>query len=168
MKNDRREFLKSSCKALSMVAAATQLRHFGAISALAQKTVEADPEVEYKALVCIFLSGGNDSNNVVVPNYDEGYNQYAAARAAQGLAIPRANLLPITPPSMGGQVYGLHPALTDLRTLFTQGKLAVICNVGPLVRPITRAEYQSGAPRPYQLFSHSDQVEHFRTAISTF
>ena len=167
MKSDRREFLKSSCKALSMVAAATQLRHFGAVSVLAQKAVEASPEVEYKALVCVFLAGGSDSNNVVIPNYTEGYNQYAAARAAQGLAIPRANLLPITPPSMGGQVYGLNPALPDISTLWGQGKVAVACNVGPLVRPITRAEYQSGAPRPYQLFSHSDQVEQFKTAIST-
>jgi len=150
-----------------MVAAATQLRHFGAVSVLAQKAVEASPEVEYKALVCVFLAGGSDSNNVVIPNYTEGYNQYAAARAAQGLAIPRANLLPITPPSMGGQVYGLNPALPDISTLWGQGKVAVACNVGPLVRPITRAEYQSGAPRPYQLFSHSDQVEQFKTAIST-
>lgn len=168
MKSDRREFLKSSCKALSMVAAATQLRHFGAVSVLAQKALEASPEVEYKALVCVFLSGGSDTNNVVIPNYTEGYNQYAAARAAQSLAIPRANLLPITPPSMGGQVYGLNPALPDMNTLWGQGKVAVVCNVGPLVRPITRAEYQSGAPRPYQLFSHSDQVEQFKTAISTF
>src|SRR6185503_6430327 len=66
MKSDRREFLKSSCKALSMVAAATQLRHFGAVSVLAQKAVEASPEVEYKALVCVFLAGGSDSNNVVI------------------------------------------------------------------------------------------------------
>ena len=168
MKKDRREFLKSSCKALSMVAAATQLRHFGAISVLAQKSVEAAPEVEYKALVCVFLEGGNDSNNVVVPNYSEGYAQYAAARGNQGLAIPQANLLPITPPAMQGQVYGLHPALSDIRNLWTAGQVAVTCNVGPLVRPITRAEYQSGAPRPYQLFSHSDQVEQFRTAVSTF
>jgi len=168
MKKDRREFIKSSCKALGMVAAATQLRHFGAVSVLAQKAVEAAPEVEYKALVCVFLEGGNDSNNVVVPNYTEGYSQYAAARGGQGLAIPQANLLSITPPAMQGQVYGLHPALTDIRNLWDQGKVAVTCNVGPLVRPITRAEYQSGAPRPYQLFSHSDQVEQFRTAISTF
>jgi len=168
MKKDRREFIKSSCKALSMVAAATQLRHFGAVSVLAQKSVEATPEVEYKALVCVFLEGGNDSNNVVVPNYTEGYAQYLTARGGQGLAIPQANLLPITPPVMQGQVYGLHPALTDIRNLWDQGKVAVTCNVGPLVRPITRAEYQSGAPRPYQLFSHSDQVEQFRTAISTF
>lgn len=168
MKKDRREFIKSSCRALSMTAIATQLRHFGAVSVLAQKSVEADPEVEYKALVCIFLSGGSDSNNVVVPNYDEGYNQYSAARGPQGLAIARNALLPVTPPSMGGQVYGLHPSLTELHTLWGQNKVGVVCNVGPLVQPLTRAQYQAGAPRPYQLFSHSDQVEQFRTAISTF
>lgn len=167
MKKDRREFIKTSCKALSMVAAATQLRHFGAVSVMAQKAVEASPEVEYKALVCVFLAGGNDSNNTVIPNYTEGYNQYAAARAQQSLAIPQANLLAVTPPSMGGQVYGLHPALPDIRNLFTQGKVAVACNVGPLVRPLTRAEYQSGAPSPYQLFSHSAQVEQFKTGVST-
>ena len=170
MKKDRREFIKSSCRALGMVAAATQLRHFGAVSVLAQKSVEAETEgtVPYKALVCVFLSGGNDSNNMVIPNYEEGYAQYSAARGAQSLAIPRANLLPITPPGMGGQVYGLNPNLPAMHTLWNQGKLAVVCNTGPLVRPITRAEYLAGGPRPYQLFSHSDQVEQFRTAISTF
>lgn len=166
---NRREFLKTSCKALSMVAAASQMRHFGLISALAQeKDNAAAMPPEYRALVCVFLSGGNDSNNIVVPNYAEGYAQYAAARSAQGLAIPQANLLPITPPSMGGQVYGLHPSLTDLHTLWGQGKLAVVPNVGTLMQPLTRAQYQSGAARPMQLFSHSDQVEQFKTAISNY
>lgn len=153
-----------------MAALATQMRHFGLVNVMAQEKMEenAAPEAEYRALVCVFLSGGNDSNNNVIPNYDEGYNQYAAARAAQGLAIPRANLLPITPPSMGGQVYGFHPSMTDMHTLWGQGKLAVVCNVGSLAQPLTRAQYQSGAPRPYQLFSHSDQVEQFRTAISVY
>lgn len=173
MKENRREFLKQSCRAMTMTAMATQLRYFGAINVLAQeKELEreaTDPDVEYRALVCVFLGGGNDSNNIVVPNYDEGYNQYSAARSAQGIAIPRANLLPITPPSMGGQVYGLHPALTDLKALWDQGKMAVVCNVGSLVRPMTRATYQNGSvPRPYQLFSHSDQVEQFRTAVSSY
>ncbi|HEY0426446.1 MAG TPA: DUF1501 domain-containing protein [Pyrinomonadaceae bacterium] len=168
MKENRRKFLKTSCRALSMTALATQMRHFGLVNALAQEKAEAAPEVEYRAMVCVFLSGGNDSNNMVVPNYDEGYNLYAAARSSQGLAIPRANLLPITPPSMGGQVYGFHPNLTELHGLWGQGKVAVVCNVGSLTQPLTRAEYQSGAPRPYQLFSHSDQVEQFRTAISSF
>ncbi len=172
MKENRRDFLKTSCRALSMAALATQMRHFGLINVLAQEKIEAEENsaVEpYKALVCVFLSGGNDSNNTVIPNYTEGYNQYATARQSQGLAIPQANLLPVTPPSMGGQVYGFHPSLTELRTLWTQGKLATVCNVGTLVQPMTRAQYQANSvPKPYQLFSHSDQVEQFRTAISSY
>lgn len=167
MKN-RREFLKTSCAALSMTAMATQMRHFGLISALAQEKDDAAMPTEYRALVCVFLSGGNDSNNLVVPNYAEGYAQYAAARSTQGLAIPQANLLPITPPAMGGQVYGLHPSLTELHQLWGQNKLAVVCNVGTLTQPLTRAQYQSGAPRPIQLFSHSNQREQFKTAISNY
>ncbi len=154
-----------------MTALATQMRHFGLVNVLAQERMKnesaAAPVAEYKALVCVFLAGGNDSNNTIVPNYDEGYNQYAATRQAQGLAIPRANLLPITPPAMGGQIYGLHPNLPELKSLFDAGKMAVICNVGSLVRPLTRQLYQAGADRPYQLFSHSNQVDQFLTAISS-
>ncbi|CAN5305828.1 DUF1501 domain-containing protein [soil metagenome] len=170
MKDNRREFLKKSCRALTMTAVATQMRHFGLVDALARERREETVALgsNYKALVCIFLSGGNDGNNSVIPNYTAGYAQYAAARQAQGLAIPQANLLPITPPSMGGQVYGLHPAMSAIHPLFAEGKMAVVCNVGCLVQPLTRATYQNGAPRPYQLFSHPDQVEQARTAISSF
>ncbi|HLM01807.1 MAG TPA: DUF1501 domain-containing protein [Pyrinomonadaceae bacterium] len=153
-----------------MAAIATQMRHFGMVSALAQESRgdELEPTEGYKALVCVFLSGGNDSNNMIVPKHTEGYSQYAAARQAQGLAIPQANLLSIAPPSMGGLEFGLHPSMTDLHALWGQGKLAVVTNVGTLVQPITRTQYQNGAPRPMQLFSHSDQVEQFRTAISSY
>lgn len=172
MKKTRREFLKTSCRALTMTALASQMRHLGLVNVLAQERLKGEsansPEAEYKALVCVFLGGGNDSNNTVVPNYDEGYNQYAATRQAQGLAIPRANLLPITPPAMSGQVYGLHPNLPELKTLFDTSKMAVVCNVGTLVQPLTRQQYQSGGARPRQLFSHSDQVNQFQTAISSY
>ena len=151
-----------------MTALATQMRHFGLMNVLAQEKADAEGVEDYKALVCVFLEGGNDGNNSVIPNYDEGYNQYAAARADRGLAIARETLLPITPASMGGQVWGLNPNLAELHTLWTQGKMAVACNVGCLVQPLTRATYQAGAPRPYQLFSHPDQAEQFRTAISSF
>ena len=153
-----------------MAAMATQMRHLGLMSVLAREKAEASaaPADDYKALVCVYLDGGNDGNNSVIPNYDAGYNQYAAARQSQGLAIARASLLPITPPSMSGQVYGFHPSLSGLQTLFTQNRLAVVCNVGCLVQPLTRATYQAGAARPYQLFSHPDQAEQFRTAISSY
>lgn len=152
-----------------MAAIATQMRHFGAINVLAQERIDASGAAadDYKALVCVFLDGGNDGNNSVVPNYTEGYNQYAAARASQNLAIPRASLLPITPASMSGQVYGLNPVLSGLHTLWNQGKMAVVCNVGALVQPLTRATFQGGAPRPYQLFSHPDQADQAKTAISS-
>jgi uncharacterized protein (DUF1501 family) len=171
---DRRNFLKTSCAALTMTAMATQMRHFGLINALAQDKEVGESDEDggnggvYKALVCVFLAGGNDSNNTVIPNYAAGYAQYSAARAVQGLAIPQANLLPISPPSMNGNDYGFHPSMTDLHTLFNQNKLAVITNVGTLMQPLTRAMYQSGATRPMQLFSHSDQVDQFKTAISNY
>ncbi len=170
MKENRREFIKKSCRALSLTAVATQMRHFGLVDVLARERREESAVVgdDYKALVCIFLNGGNDGNNSVIPNYAAGYAQYAAARQAQGLAISQGSLLPITPPAMGGQVYGLHPALSAIHPLFAQGKMAVVCNVGCLVQPLTRTTYQNGAPRPYQLFSHPDQVEQARTAISSY
>lgn len=155
-----------------MAALASQMRHFGLVSALAQERLTNEsaigPDADYKALVCVFLSGGNDSNNTIIPNYDDGYNQYAAARQAQGLAIARASLLPITPPAMSGQIYGLHPSLTDIKPLFDAGKMAIVCNVGSLVQPLTRQLYQSGGARPRQLFSHTDQANQFRTAISSY
>lgn len=163
---NRREFLGKSCRALSMAAVATQMSHLGLVSTLAQKNEEGTVGGnDYKALVCVFFSGGNDSNNMVVPKHNEGYAQYSAARNAQGLAIPRDNLLSITPTSLNLE-FGLHPAMTGLHQLWQQRKLAVACNVGTLVRPLTKAQYLAGAPRPEQLFSHSNQVEQFRTAYS--
>ncbi len=159
-----------SCGALSMTALASQMSHFGAVSAFAQKNrkrADALGGNDYKALVCVFFGGGNDSNNMVVPTHNAGYAEYAAARNQQGLAIPQANLLPVTPPSIGLE-FGLHPNLTDLHGLWGQGKLAVVCNVGTLVQPLTKQQYIAGAPRPDQLFSHSNQVEQFRTSVSAY
>lgn len=166
MKESRREFIGKSCRALTMTAIATQMSHFGLVSALAQKKAETENgSGDYKALVCVFLNGGSDSNNMVVPKHNAGYAEYSAARSAQGLAIPRNDLLSMMPPSLGLE-FGLHPRLTELHQLWGQNKLAVISNIGTLVQPLTKAQYLSGAPRPDQLFSHSDQVAQFRTAIS--
>lgn len=154
-----------------MAALATQIEQFGLINALAQKGAEGGT---YKALVCIFLNGGNDGNNMVVPNHSDAtisnYAVYNTIRNPQGLAIPQANLLPITVPRMGGLQYGLHPSMVGLQTLFTQAqpKLAIVTNVGSLVSPLTRTTYQNGSvPKPYQLFSHSDQVNQQQSSVST-
>jgi uncharacterized protein (DUF1501 family) len=132
------------------------------VSALAQQAAPTD----YRALVCVFLNGGNDGNNTVVPLDAAGYQAYANARNAAGLAIPQASLLSLTPPSIGTP-FGLHPSLVELQTLWAQQKLAVVCNVGPLIHPMTRDQYRNNSvPKPYQLFSHSDQVTQFQTSVS--
>ena len=152
MKETRRDFLKKSGCALSMAALATQMQHLGMMSALAQKMDDASPEGggAYKALVLVYLAGGNDGNNVVIPNHNDAtisnYGAYSAARSAQGLAIPQAQLLPIAVPRMGGLTYGLNPNLGPLAAgginngiheLWGQGKMAIVPNCGTLVRPMT-------------------------------
>jgi hypothetical protein len=101
-----------------MTALATQMRHFGLMSAIAQKVSDdKDSAVpsDYRALVCIFMAGGNDGNNTLIPNHNDGtisnYTAYSNARLASGLAIDQVNLLPISVPRMNNLSYGLHPAL---------------------------------------------------------
>ena len=130
------------------------------ISALAQTGA-----TDYRALVCVFLNGGNDGNNMIVP-YDD-YAAYNAVRSAAGLAVSQASLLQVTAPSHQSRRFGFHPNMTELQTLYTQGRLAVLCNTGTLVQPLTRAIYQSTpSARPYQLFSHSDQVNQQQSCVS--
>ena len=109
---------------------------------------------DYKALVCIFLYGGNDGMNMIVPSDAARHDQYAAVRA--GLAIPRASLLP-----MGSVPYGMHPSLSALSKVWNDGKLAPVFNLGPLFQPLTKAQFRAAAPNsetvPDSLFSHSDQ-----------
>ncbi|MBL8114898.1 MAG: DUF1501 domain-containing protein [Acidobacteria bacterium] len=163
-RDTRRDFLRNaSCAALSAAGLRAGLGKLGLLSLHAS----ADPlaPTDFKALVCISLSGGCDGNNVVIPNDTTGYAAYASARSAASLAIPQAQLLSITPPRLG-TAFGLNPGLAAIHPLFAGGQLAVACNVGTLVQPLTRAQYQSGGARPYQLFSHSDQVIQYQTARS--
>lgn len=127
---------------------------------------------DYKALVCLFLFGGNDSWNMVVPTSTAEYNAYSTSRGggtASSLAIPQASLLPINPltPDPSGASYGLHPGMAGLRDLFEAGKAAVVANVGPLVRPTTKTQYQQAATTghelPPQLFSHNDQQDQWHS-----
>ncbi len=181
MTESRREFLKKSggC-ALGMVTLATQMQHFGLMSALAQKVKDdsTSPEggANYKALVLVYMAGGNDGNNMVIPNHsDATISNYSVYNTLRGpdLAIPQASLLPITVPRMGGLTYGLHPNFGTgatnggIHPLWAQGKMAIVTNCGTLVRPLTKAQYQSSAfQKPYQLFSHSDQTAQYQTSIS--
>jgi uncharacterized protein (DUF1501 family) len=120
---------------------------------------------DYKALVCIFLAGGNDSNNMLVPLDTAGYANYATVRSA--LALPQAQLLPLQ--ESGGVLrYGLHPSLPGMQSLWSSGNLAVVANVGTLVQPLTKAQYLSSTTqKPATLFSHIDQQHEWQSAIST-
>lgn len=179
MAQNRRDFLKAAGCGLSMAALGTSVQHLGRMSAFAQSTEGGVPFADYKALVCIFLSGGNDSNNLIVPVHDDAsvsnYAAYRTARAASSLALPRnavdgagPYLIPVSVPRIGGLQYGFHPALQPLADLYTQNKLAVMCNVGNLVAPMTRTTYQNNSvPKPYQLFSHSDQTDQQQSSKSS-
>jgi len=135
---------------------------FGQLGLLAANAAGAN---DYKALVCVFLYGGNDANNTIVPLDSAGYANYAATRSY--LALPQADLLPLESQS-GSPLYGLHPALPGLQSLWTAGELAVVANVGTLVQPLTKAQYLlTTTQKPESLFSHIDQQHQWQASISS-
>ncbi len=158
----RRRLLQGIAGAGAVSAMGT-LDGMGLSAALAQSA----PAGDYKALVCVFLYGGNDANNLIVPMETADYNQYFMGRGGvDSIAIPQAQLLPIKPKALNRN-YGLHPAMGGLKTLFDDNKMAVMCNVGTLVEPLTKAEYSAATKaRPEQLFSHSDQTLQWQTSVS--
>ncbi len=151
----RRDFLKA---ALTSVGALGAFSKFGEMNALA-----ANP-AQYQALVCIFLAGGNDSNNMVIPiaTAQQNYNLYAQGR--QTLALPQAGLQVI---HNGSDTYGLHTLMPEMAALYNAGNAAIVANVGMLVQPTTPQIFQSQnlSKLPAQLFSHSDQTNQWQAAI---
>lgn len=123
-------------------------------------SVAAQSASDYKALVCVFLFGGNDGNNMIVPLDSQAYATYAKGR--QSIALPARELLPI---QAQGRAYGVHPGLADLHKLYQEKRLAVAANVGMLVKPLTREEVMAPrAPLPRNLYSHSDQVQQWQSS----
>jgi uncharacterized protein (DUF1501 family) len=158
----RREFIRKSCLAVGTISIAQTIRDLRLINSAAAQEIYAPND--YKALVCVFLGGGNDANNLIIPRSGNDYSNYATIR--QNLALPASSLLPINPINSDGREYGFHPSCARLQELFDEGKLATLFNVGPLVYPMTRAQYSSNSvARPPQLFSHSDQVTHWQTSL---
>jgi uncharacterized protein (DUF1501 family) len=155
----RRDFIKDTLRSVTALGALGSMAKFGEMNSLAAGS-------GYQALVCIFLNGGNDGHNTVVPitTAQQNYSQYAQARGP--LAIAQSALLPI---ANGGDTYGLHPSLVEIQGLYNLGKAAVLANVGMLVQPLTRAQYlsSSGVMIPAQLFSHSDQTGQWQSGIPT-
>lgn len=161
IRSTRRRFLHRSLAAMAggsaFLAAPRSLSLLNA--AWAQSAPAGD---DYKALVCVFLLGGNDGHNLVVPRAEAEYALYANRR--RGLAIPRASLLPITPLEGTGYALGLHPAASGLQQLFEGGRLALLANVGALLEPVTREQYDQRLARlPPQLFSHNDQQDFWQS-----
>lgn len=172
----RRDFLQRSLKAaLGGVAATSMLGNLRLVEAATQAgSIRGDGS--YRALVCVFLHGGNDSANTVVPRDGIARSAYQASRGT--LVLPTSALLPLAPaaggtPPSDGCAYGLQSAIsandpvgtTPLRDLFNSGRMAIVTNVGTLIRPTTKPQYQSpGHPLPPQLFSHDDQAVYWQTS----
>jgi uncharacterized protein (DUF1501 family) len=150
----RRGFIRVGAASVGSLA----LRPFGMLPALAQ----SGPS--YRALVCVFLFGGNDSNNTIIPMDDTNYSAYTSIRGS--LALPTSELTP-TVYSSANAPYAFHGKLTELASMFSSKELAVVANVGSLVQPVTRAQYQAQqTPVPLNLFSHSDQQLQWQTSIA--
>jgi uncharacterized protein (DUF1501 family) len=157
----RRTFIRqTACAALGTSALLSSIWDLRKVSAAV-----ASSAADYKALVCVFLYGGNDGNNMVVPYDVPSYASYAATR--RNLAIPQSLLLPLSFQSGYDGSFAFHPNLPELQTLFNQRKLAIIANVGTLVAPVTKSELRSGgAAVPPNLLSHADQAVQWQTSVS--
>ncbi|NVJ25066.1 DUF1501 domain-containing protein [Myxococcus sp. AM011] len=161
MSFSRRQFLRGTSLGLGYLAVSSPMPGWLGNATAATLSGYAG----YRATVCVFLLGGNDTNNVLVPRDSTGHAQYLDARSTLG--IPLAELRPINPVNMAAGAYGLHPSLQKLQALFEQERAAFVCNVGPLTLPMRKADYESGAvPRPDNLFSHSDQQDAWASGIS--
>ncbi len=160
---NKRQFLKTG----AAFGLSSGLAPFGQLSALAQSV----PGDDYRALVCLFMFGGNDSNNLLIPYEPAEHSRYARTRS--NLALARDSLLAIAPSNTGGVRYALHPAMPGLASLFKGGsaaiptpKAAFIANTGPLLVPTNKAQWQArSVPLPDNLFSHSDQQAQWQAAL---
>ncbi len=163
----RREFLRKA----TLLSAASSFGGSLALNLLGINRVIAAPVyTNYKALVCLYLAGGNDSANMVLATDTPSWAGYQAARGG-AIALPQAALLPITPATtkvdaVGTRSFALHPGMGPLQTMFNSGRAAIVANVGTLIDPIAdKTEYQlSTTIKPKNLFSHSDQTEQWHSA----
>ena len=153
MSVNRRTFIKSA--SLAAAGSAAGLRPFGALNALAQSASG------YKALVCVFLYGGNDANNTLIQFDTNGYANYSSVRGP--LALPQSQLLQLsTAPD-----FALNPNLPDIQALFNSNAAAIVTNVGTLIEPTNRTQYLAGQTVPSNLFSHPDQQLEWQNAAQS-
>lgn len=157
----RRKFLhQANCAAVGSISLFSSLFTLR----LTAGAVSGSPLSGYKALVCLFLSGGNDSFNMLVPREQTAYDEYAGVRTS--LALPREDLLGIISTGQSYSDFGVHPQLPFLKTLYDQGNAAFVSNVGTLIEPTSLSQYNAGSVRtPVGLFSHADEQVHWQTLV---
>lgn len=163
----RRQFLKrvsvgaTGCGAMSALPVLNTLLNLRLSEGLA--SAQASTSGDYRALVCIFLGGGNDSFNMLVPREASAYANYRASRA--NLALTPEQLVPIHP--IGMPDFGVHSGMPEIASLFESGRAAFIANVGTLIERVkNRTEVEKNLKRlPLGLYSHSDQLEQWQTSI---
>ncbi|HEY5791712.1 MAG TPA: DUF1501 domain-containing protein [Chthoniobacterales bacterium] len=172
----RRQFLvRAGCASLGSTGVLSALLNLG----MAAKMAASDLN-DYKAMVCVFLLGGNDSYNVLAPANRDEYRYYLDSRgglydvennpAGLALAAPGempGSLLPIQPVNLPGRGFGIHPAMPDIKRLFDAKALSFVANVGSLQKPLPNvAAYRNASgDRPLGLFSHSDQQQQWQTCM---
>ena len=161
---NRRKFLKySGCGAMTSTTMLSSILNLRALSAAALTDSTVQQADDYKALVCLSLHGGNDSFNMLVPTSGDEYETYRQVRS--NLALERSDLLDLDG-AINGRTFALHPALTNLRQLYSDQQLAFIANIGTLVQPTTVDDFFSQSKSlPLGLLSHSDQQQQWQTAI---
>ncbi|MEM7102731.1 MAG: DUF1501 domain-containing protein [Bacteroidota bacterium] len=164
-KYNRRQFLgTATCAAIGSTTFFSTLFNLQAMNAASFKKQSLfKQDNDYRALVCVMLGGGNDSFNMVAPVSNEHYTEYAATRT--NMALPQASLLNLNALTYNEKNLGFHPALPQLQSLYDQGKIAVVCNVGTLVQPTTKNDYFNSNNLPFGLFSHIDQDQQWQTSV---
>jgi len=158
----RRKFLgQVSCAGLGYATLMNSILNLKALNAAA---ISNSALSGYKALVCVFQAGGNDSFNMLIPKSLAKWNEYYATRS--NLAIPRADVRLINPITSDGHQYGVHPSMEGIQNLFNDGKLSFISNIGTLIDNITKNQfYNNSAAMPLGLFSHADQIQQWQTSV---
>ena len=166
LERSRRQFLRTASMAsMAGISASPFILGLNSMAAMAQSSSSTG----YKALVCVFLQGGNDGHGTVIATDPSSYSAFTTARSgAPGLAYPMAELLPITLKTpQSGRTFALNPALTGVQNLFTAGRAAIVANSGTLIAPATKAQVNANSvPLPASLYSHFDQTAAWQAIAS--
>ncbi len=169
---DRRKFIGSlNCAAIGSIPLYSSLLNLKMMGNVAAQSTTGEPG--YKALVCLFLEGGNDSYNMLVPTSPDEYSNYQSIRT--NLALPNngtGSVLPLNrenspkTPENNDRDFSIHPSMGGMQSMFNQGNLAFISNVGTLIEPTTIEQVRSGTfLRPQSLFSHNSQIQEWQTSV---